>query len=175
MGAQGFGAPQNYSNATRRSSTISAAIKQVGQIVRVRQALIPQPEHPLHSRPELLVHRRQADDIASTEGGQCAIERHDLSTVPPRQTEQVPVSYSFPVFDERSSGRTAGDTASGHQTYSRLATVSMSSRSALVSGDHSPPGNCAQTRITPSSVTAHVAHPPVAPSVANQSSASVWC
>ncbi len=33
------------------------------------------------------------------------------------------------------------------------------SRSAVVSGGQGPPGNCAQTRMTPSSVTAHVAHP----------------
>lgn len=46
-----------------------------------------------HSRPELFVHLRQADDIASTEGGQCAIKHYECPTVPTRQTEQVPVSY----------------------------------------------------------------------------------
>ena len=42
-----------------------------------------------------------------------------------------------------------GDTASDHQTYSRLVAVSNSSRSAVVSGGHAPPGHCAHTRIVP--------------------------
>lgn len=45
------------------------------------------------------------------------------------------------------------------QTYFRLAAVSMRSRSAVVAGSHGLPGSCAQTRMTPSSITAHVAQP----------------
>jgi len=52
---------------------------------------------------------------------------------------------------------------SGHHTYPGLEIINMSKRSAVASGDHLPPVSCAQTRITPNSVTAHVAHPDAAP------------
>jgi len=71
------------------------------------------------------------------------------------------------VAAARTSGSITGDTPSGHHKYSRLAAVRISSRSAVVSGGHAPPGNCAQTRMAPSSVTADVAHPCAADSLTN--------
>jgi hypothetical protein len=101
-----------------------------------------------------------------------ASARSKVATRPPFRRAR-PSRYRsvtcFAVTAARTSGSTTGETASGHQTYSRLAAVSRSSRSAVASGSQGPPGSCAQTRITPSSVTAHVAQPSITASRANQS------
>jgi hypothetical protein len=78
----------------------------------------------------------------------------------------------LPVVAERTSTTVAGEAASGQKTHSRLAAVSMRIWSAARSGGHGPPGSCAQTRMTPSSLTTHVAQPRNAPSVVNQFSAA---
>ena len=75
----------------------------------------------------------------------------------------------FAVVAPRTSGSSVGETTSGHQTWPRLLAVNTRRRSAVDSGAHEPPGNCAQTLMTPSSVTAHVAQPSPAASGVNQS------
>jgi hypothetical protein len=55
--------------------------------------------------------------------------------------------------------------------YPGLLAVRTSSARAVVSGSQAPPGSWAHTRITPSSVTTHVAHPLAMASPANQSTA----
>jgi hypothetical protein len=81
-------------------------------------------------------------------------------------SDRLPV---FAVVAPRTSGKRAGEARSGHQAELRLLAVNTRRRSAVDSGGHEPPGSCAHTRITPSSVTAHVAHPSEAPVVLNQS------
>jgi hypothetical protein len=76
-----------------------------------------------------------------------------------RRSGNIAGWHAGAVVAVRTSAIVAGDMASGQNSYSRLAAVSSRSRSAVVSGGQGPPGSCAQTRITPSSVTAQVAQP----------------
>jgi hypothetical protein len=69
----------------------------------------------------------------------------------------------------------AGETASGQKRWPELETRSWSRASTVARGGRLPIGSCAQTRITPSSVSGHVAHPSTAPVEVTHCRATAWC
>lgn len=123
------------------------------------------------SAPGLRVGWQQAVHIVAAGSSKSTVKGDHATTMPSREPEKIPVRDLLSGSRRANFGHRCRRYGVRPDSYSRLAAVRSRSLSAVVSGSHGTPGSCAQTRITPSSVTAQVAQPWLA-SAANHSIAA---